>query len=56
MHSDVRAFLDEVDASQTAHNAIFDVEDCWECNQYPADYPSHYCVGCNAYREHTAYG
>ena len=27
---------------------------CQECGKYPADAPSKICVGCAAYKEHTA--
>jgi hypothetical protein len=30
------------------------VKMCDECGKHPADLPSTVCVGCEAYKEHTA--
>ena len=30
----------------------FKSKKCEECGIYPADYPSKFCPGCEAYKEH----
>jgi len=49
----ITALCEEIDRLRAELEELRKNAMCEECGVHPTDYPSKYCAGCNAYREHT---